>query len=102
MKLGFAVGLRALMHAVVGYVGAKLIKRGLSFTKALTITMPIHAILEAVVVIPFIGLNIYKICIVVAVGTALHHAVDSAIAVVFSGILKGTAKLPQFISSSKN
>jgi niacin transporter len=102
LKLGYIVGLRALMHAVVGFVGAKLIKKGFSFPAALAVTMPIHALLEAIVVIPFFGFNIYRICVVVAIGTALHHTIDSGIAIVFSGILKGVVKLPVFSSSSKN
>ena len=53
-----------------------------SYIKAVTITAPIHGLLEALVVIPFIGLNIYQLLIVIAVGTILHHAVDSIIAYV--------------------
>lgn len=93
IKLGPIVGSRALMHAIVGFVGAKLIKRGLPYPAALGITLPIHAILEALVVIPFMGLNLYKVLVVVALGTAIHHAVDSAIAVFFAGVLKKALKL---------
>lgn len=51
-----------------------------SYTKAVIITAPIHGILEMLVVIPFIGLNIYQLLIVTVVGTILHHSVDSVIA----------------------
>lgn len=88
IKLGPVIAARALMHAVVGYVGAAAIKKGYSFTAALIISMPFHALLEAVAVIPFYGLNLYKIFIVVALGTAIHHAVDSVIAVFIAESLK--------------
>lgn len=100
LKLGPIVGLRALMHAVVGYIGAVLIRKGFKFPVVLAITMPIHALLEAIVVIPFFGFNIYKICIVVAVGTALHHTVDSIISVAFAGFLRSTHVFPQAENTS--
>jgi len=71
---------RAATHIVVGYVGAKIILKNQSYIKATTITAPIHGLLEALVVIPFFGFNIYKLLVVVAIGTILHHAVDSTIA----------------------
>lgn len=73
---------RAATHIIVGYVGAKIIMKSQSYITAVTITAPIHGLLEAAIVIPFFGLNIYKILVVVAVGTILHHAVDSTIAYV--------------------
>ncbi|SKA90856.1 niacin transporter [Caloramator quimbayensis] len=88
IKLGPVVAARALMHAVAGYVGASAIKKGYSFKAALAISMPFHALLEAVAVIPFYGLNLYKILVVVALGTAIHHAVDSVIAVFIAETLK--------------
>jgi niacin transporter len=88
MKLGAVVGARALMHAIVGYVGAVAVKKGYSLPKALAISLPFHAIAEALIVIPFFGFDIYKIVVVVAVGTALHHVVDSVIAVFIANALK--------------
>lgn len=73
---------RAATHIVVGYVGAKIIMKNQSYIQAVTITAPLHGLLEALVVIPFFGLNIYKLLVVVAVGTIIHHAVDSIIAYV--------------------
>jgi niacin transporter len=88
IKLGAVVGARALMHAIIGYIGAVLIKKGISFPKVLAIVMPFHAILEALVVVPFFVYSLEKIIIVVAIGTALHHIVDSVIAVFFAKVLK--------------
>lgn len=88
IKLGPIVAARALMHAVVGYVGAATIKKGYNFSIALAVSMPFHALLEAIVVIPFYGFNLYKIFVVVALGTAIHHTIDSAIAVFIAEALK--------------
>jgi niacin transporter len=80
---------RAATHIVVGYVGARVIMKNQSYIKAAAITAPIHAILEALVVIPFIGLNLYQLLIVTAVGTIIHHCVDSTIAYV---LIRAVAK----------
>ena len=80
---------RAATHIVVGYIGAKIIMQNKSYVKAAAITAPIHGILEAVVVIPFVGFNLYQLLIVTAVGGFLHHCVDSIISY---GIVKAVAK----------
>ena len=71
---------RAATHIVVGYIGARIIMKNKSYIKAVAITAPIHGLLEMLVVIPFIGLNVYQLLIVTAIGTILHHCVDSVIA----------------------
>lgn len=80
---------RAATHIVVGYIGAKIIMKNKSYVKAVAITAPIHGLLEALVVIPFIGLNVYQLLVVTAVGAILHHTADSIIAY---GIVKAVAK----------
>ncbi|BCZ47524.1 membrane protein [Clostridium gelidum] len=80
---------RAATHIVVGYIGAKIIMKNHSYTKAAIITAPIHGILEMLVVIPFIGFNVYQLLIVTAVGAILHHSADSVIAY---AIVKAVAK----------
>ena len=80
---------RAATHIIVGYIGAKIILSNQSYVKAAVITAPIHGLLEMLVVIPFIGFNVYQLLIVIAVGTILHHSVDSAIA---NAIVKAVAK----------
>ncbi len=80
---------RAATHIVVGYIGARIIMKNKSYTKAAIITAPIHGILEMLVVIPFIGFNVYQLLIVTAIGAILHHSVDSVIAY---GIVKAMAK----------
>lgn len=73
---------RAATHILVGYIGAKIIIKNKSYVKAAAITAPIHGLAEMLVVIPFIGLNLYQMLIVTALGSIIHHCVDSGIAYV--------------------
>lgn len=77
--LGPVIAARAAVHILVGIAGAYLIKAGRSFLFAALLVAPIHALGEALVVIPF-GFNLYDAGIVVGVGTFLHHLVDVGIA----------------------
>lgn len=86
------VAARAFMHTVVGFVGGSLIKRGVAFPIVVMITAPIHATLEAVAVIPF-GFTMYKVLMVVGIGTLLHHLVDGVIAFVLIKTLYSILKL---------
>jgi len=72
------VAARAAMHIIVGFAGAYIIRRGMHYALAFAITAPLHAILEALVVIPF-GWTAYEVLVAVGVGTLLHHGVDAAI-----------------------
>jgi len=85
-RLGPIVAMRAAMHVPVGVLGAWLVGKRVSFPVALAITAPVHALLEAFIVLPF-GYTLQSAGSVVALGTLVHHAVDSAIAVFFWGIL---------------
>ena len=78
--LSMPVVFRAATHIFVGYIGAKIIMKDKSYVKAAVLTGPIHGILEMIVVIPFVGFDIYQLLIVTAIGGILHHAVDSFIA----------------------
>lgn len=89
--LGPIVALRALMHGVIGYMGGTMVKRGTKYTYALAATLPVHALLEGMVVIIAMGLTpegIKYALLVVAAGTAVHHGIDAGISIVFSRILK--------------
>jgi niacin transporter len=100
--IGFAIrttpviGARALMHAIVGGVGAYAYKKGMPFYVVLLLTAPLHGLLEALVVLPF-GFNLYQAFVVVGVGTVLHHMVDAVITlVVYNALVKlSFIKLPQ-------
>lgn len=70
---------RAATHILVGFVGAIIIRKSKSYVKATIFTAPIHGIAEALVVIPFVGFNLYQLLVVVCVGTIIHHGVDSTI-----------------------
>lgn len=80
---------RAATHIIVGYIGAKIIIKNKSYIKAAVITAPIHGLLEALVVIPFVGFDVYQLLVVTAVGSILHHCADSVIAYV---VVKAVAK----------
>lgn len=66
-----------------------LVKKGISFPKAFFLVgLPLHAIPEGLVVIPFgIPLEGALICIA---GAAIHHTIDSAISII---ILKAVRPL---------
>ncbi|NLJ73613.1 MAG: hypothetical protein GX331_01330, partial [Firmicutes bacterium] len=67
--------------------------------QALLLVLPIHALGEALVVMPF-GLGWYQALVVVGIGTVLHHAADGAITVVLEGALrKAGVPLTQQIAS---
>jgi niacin transporter len=85
------VAARAFMHVFVGYAGAVLLKNGIGFKKVIAITAPIHGALEAIAVIPF-GFTMYKVLVVVGVGTILHHLVDGAIALTLIKALSKSLK----------
>lgn len=80
---------RALTHIIVGYIGARIISKTQSYKKAALITAPIHGLAEAIVVIPFVGFDVYYLLVVVCVFTILHHLVDSVISYT---IIKSVAK----------
>jgi niacin transporter len=69
-----------------------MLKRGISFKKIIVLTAPIHGILEAIAVIPF-GFTMYKVLIVVGVGTLIHHMIDGAIALGILGALSRSLSL---------
>lgn len=73
------IAARAFMHTFVGLAGAFLLKKGVPFPWVVIIVAPLHAVLEAIAVIPF-GFTMYKVLIVVGVGTFLHNMVDGVIA----------------------
>lgn len=88
LNLGPLVGARAFMHVFVGLLGVMLIKRGWSFPKVILATGPLHGILEVLVVMPFIGFDVYKLLIITGVGTFLHHLADGFISQVIVKFLE--------------
>lgn len=78
--MGPVVAARAFVHVFFGLTGALMIKKGLSFQKALILVAPIHAIGEALIVLP-LGFDLYTAFVVVGIGTLLHHFLDSAVSV---------------------
>ncbi|MFA5523436.1 MAG: hypothetical protein WDA24_03680 [Tissierellales bacterium] len=88
LNLGPLVGARALMHVFIGLLGAKLIRKGVSFWKVSAITAPLHGLLEVLVVMPFIDFNVYNLLIITGVGTVLHHCADAFISYVIIKVLQ--------------
>lgn len=86
ITLDAVIAARALTHALFGAVGAYFVRRGMPLWQAILLTLPIHAVSEALVVMPF-GYDLYTALVVVGVGTALHHCVDGAITAALSGAL---------------
>jgi len=80
VTLGPVVAARASTHILWGVATAFAIKKGMSFPKALfLVALPLHAIPEGLVVIPF-GFT-YEAALLNIVGTAVHHTVDSIISI---------------------
>lgn len=86
---GPVVAARAFAHVIFGWVGAVAYKRGVRPWLTLLLVLPIHAIIEAIVVIPF-GYTLQKAGVVIGIGTLLHHMVDAAITMVLVGVLSAS------------
>lgn len=90
LTTSYIVAARASTHIITGFIGAALIKRGTPYLAAFAITLPIHAILEALVVI---ALGMPDFGWIVGIGTAAHHAADAAIAFSILYVLNPYLKL---------
>lgn len=79
--LGPVVAARAATHILWGLSVAFAVKKGMSYPGALfLVALPLHAIPEGLVVVPF-GVPLYGALINI-VGTAIHHTADSIISLV--------------------
>lgn len=87
VKLGPLVGLRAAMHVPTGVAASLMLRRGASYPLALLLTAPLHALLETIVALAY-GFQFKHALFVVGLGTLVHHAVDSAIAITLWGSLR--------------
>jgi len=65
------VAMRASSHIVVGYIGAKMIVKKMSYGKVVAFTAPIHGVFEGLVVLLSI--------VVTGIGTIIHHVIDGLI-----------------------
>ncbi|MDI3279981.1 MAG: ECF transporter S component [Bacillota bacterium] len=92
--LGPVVAARAFIHVIFGITGALLYRGGLKPWLVLLAILPIHALGEALVVLPF-GFDLAKAGLLVGVGTALHHAVDGLIALSLLGFLRAFRTSPE-------
>lgn len=79
ITMGPIIAARALSHIFVGLVAAIMIRQGKPYYLALLAALPVHAGLEALVVIPF-GFSLYEWGVLVGIGTALHHLMDGILA----------------------
>jgi len=88
---GFATGnivvaFRAAMHIFFGFAGAKMVEKGYPVYAIILVTMFIHGISEALIVLPF-GFDLKSAGVIVGVGTMLHHIADSLISLAVYGSL---------------
>lgn len=91
LNLGPLVGARAFMHIFVGLLGARLVKKGMSFGKVSAMTAPLHGLLEVLVVMPFIGFDVYNLLVITGIGTMLHHCADAFISFLVIKIIPKSA-----------
>jgi niacin transporter len=85
--LGPIVAARAASHIAFGVAAAIALKKGMSYPKALfLVALPIHAVLEGFVVIPF-GVPLAGALINLG-GAAIHHVADSLISIVIFKAVK--------------
>jgi len=90
--MGPVIGARAAVHILVGGTGAYLIKKGFGFGWALVAVAPIHALGEALIVVPF-GFSLYEAGVLVGIGTLLHHMMDGFLAYVVVRSLQKTSSV---------
>jgi niacin transporter len=72
------IGARALSHVFFGIAGAYLFKNGCKPLTVLLLVLPIHALFEGLVVVPF-GVDWRAGLMTIGVGTVIHHLIDTAI-----------------------
>jgi len=93
MTLGPVVALRAAVHIVFGIVGALVYARSGALWKALLAALPIHALVETLVVLPF-GFTFSQALLIIGLGTAMHHVADGVItSAVFHAMTKAGVNL---------
>lgn len=78
MTMGPVIAARAATHIVFGGLGAWLFRRGVKPWPVLLAMLPVHAVLESLIVLPF-DFTLYQGFVVVGIGTAIHHLIDMAI-----------------------
>ena len=86
MVLGPPIAARASIHIVWAVIGAVLYRRGFRPGLILALILPIHALGEALVLVPF-GVPLSAALLVTGVGTAIHHVIDSIITLAVLGAL---------------
>jgi niacin transporter len=94
LRLTPVIGARAAMHIAVGYLGARLVRSGRPYWLVLLMVLPLHAFMEALIVLPF-GFSLHRAGVVVGVGTALHHLVDASISLALVRVLSQTRVWPK-------
>lgn len=115
--LGFAIKFasmpwviaRAAMHIPFALMGAWMLKKNCNVYLTAASTMVVHASLEVIAVLPFLGmmpttpktLNLFSIeipltwALVIFIGTMLHHIIDFAIAMAVVPVLKKTGYIKE-------
>ncbi len=95
ITLGPIVAARAFVHVLWAGFGAYLYRKGYSPWYVLLAVIPIHALGEALVVLPF-GFTLATATVSVGIGTALHHLIDAAISMfLYTALVKAGVKFTQ-------
>lgn len=97
IALGPVVAARAFIHVIWGVLGAWLYQRGMKPWLVLLAMLPVHALGEVLVVLPF-GYTLAAAGLVVGVGTALHHLVDMTITLAVFAVLVRTGVAARYFA----
>jgi len=100
--LGPVIAARAFIHVIFGAIGAWMYRRGSSAITVLVVILFVHAIGEALAILPF-GFPLYVpgeplsagSGLFIAVGTALHHIMDSVITLALLPLLWAARVFPR-------
>ncbi|MGL5086543.1 MAG: ECF transporter S component [Clostridium sp.] len=92
---------RASTHIIVGLIGALIVLKSKNYKMAILVTGPVHGILEALVLIPFVGV-VYPILLTTLVGAIAHHYVDGTIAYILVTAIAKSRKKNIYTTFSDN
>ncbi len=101
LTLGPIIAARAFIHVFFGVAGAFCYRRGLKLWQVLLLVLPIHAVGEALITMPF-GFDFYQSMVVIGVGTIIHHLIDSALTLgLYRSLIKAGVPLKKVAPHTK-
>lgn len=101
LTLGPIIAARAFIHVFFGVAGALGYRKGLKLWQVLLLVLPIHALGEALITMPF-GFDFYQSVVVIGLGTVFHHLMDSALTLaLYRSLIKAGVPLKKTRASDK-